>query len=343
MKPAKQVFVSRRTGLTVGLSAVSAATISLAVLLVASGTADATVAAVPLGTTSSFAVLSATGITNTGTTTINGNIGSYPTGTETGFASLVLNGTNYPADTTSQVAQSDLVTAYNAAVAEGPTIPIAGGILGVETLTPGVYNSASTIQLNGPVTLDGNNNPNSVFVFQAGSGLTTASASQVILENDAQACNVFWQVGSSATLGSGSSFIGTIMASASVTLGSTAVVSGRLLAHTGDVTLISNTVTVPTCTSTTASTPASTTTTSTTSTTSTTFAPTTTTTGLGTPAGITTTTSPAVSPATITVPPTHTGKPWAGWQWWIGTGIVGIGGIALVVPWRMKRSLRRQR
>lgn len=339
MKPAKQAFVKGRTGFTVGLAAASAATISLAVLLVASGTADATVAAVPLGTTGSFAVLAATGITNTGTTTINGNIGSYPTGSETGFASLVLNGTNYAADTTSQVAQNDLVTAYNVAAAEGPTIPIAGGTLGVETLTPGVYNSGSTIQLNGPLTLDGNNDPNSVFVFQAGSGLTTASTSQVILENGAQACNVFWQVGSSATLGSGSSFQGTILASASVTLGSSAVVSGRLLAHTGDVTLISNTVTVPTCTATTATTPASTTTTSTTSTTS----AATTTTGAGTTAGTTTTTSPAAAPAIITVPPTHTGKPWAGWQWWIGTGILGVGGIALMVPWKMKRSLRRQR
>ena len=335
MKRAKQVFVKGRTGLTVGLAA-SAATITLAVLLVAPGTADATVAAVPLGTTGSFAVLAATGITNTGTTTINGNIGSYPTGSETGFASLVLNGTNYAADATSQVAQNDLVTAYNAAAAEGPTISITGGILGVETLTPGVYNSGSTIQLNGPLTLDGNNNLNSVFVFQAGSGLTTASTSQVILENGAQACNVFWQVGSSATLGSGSSFQGTILASASVTLGSSAKVSGRLLAHTGDVTLISNTVTVPTCTATTVTTPASTTTTSTTS-------ATTTTTGVGTTAGTTTTTSPAAAPAVITVPPTHTGKPWAGWQWWIGTGILGIGGIALMVPWKMKRSLRRQR
>ncbi|TAN31294.1 MAG: DUF3494 domain-containing protein [Actinomycetota bacterium] len=339
MKPAKQVFINGRTGFTVGLAAVSAATISLVVLLVASGTAQATVAVVPLGTSGSFAVLAGTGITNTGTTTINGNIGSYPTGSETGFASLVLNGTNYPADTTSQVAQNDLVTAYNDAAAEGPTTAIAGGTLGVETLTPGVYNSGSTIQLNGPLTLNGNNNPNSVFVFQAGSGLTTASASQVILENGAQACNVFWQVGSSATLGSGSSFQGTILASASVTLGSSAVVSGRLLAHTGDVTLISNTVTVPTCissvvtTTTTTTVPASTTTTS----------ASTTTTGAGPTAGPTTTTSPATAPATITVPPTNTGKPWAGWPWWTGTAILGVGGIALMVPWKMKRSIRRQR
>ena len=247
MNISKHVPFNSYSRFKVAVATTIAATTSIAMLLTFSGIAEASPEFVSLGSAGSFAVLAGSGITNTGATTINGNIGSYPTGSETGFSTLTLNGTNYPADTTSQSAQTSLVTAYNFAAAEGPTTAIAGGILGVETLTSGIYNSASTIQLNGPLTLNGAGNSNAVFIFQAGSGLTSASASDIILENGAQACNVFWQVGSSATLGTGSSFQGTILASTSITLGTSAVVEGRLLANTGDVTLDTNTVTVPTC------------------------------------------------------------------------------------------------
>lgn len=247
MNRSKHVPFNNNSRFRAGVATAIAALTSIAMLLAFSGTAEASPEFVSLGNAGSFAVLAGTGITNTGATTISGNIGSYPTGSETGFSTLTLNGTNYPADTTSQSAQTSLVTAYNFAAAEGPQTAIAGGTLGVETLTSGIYNSPNTIQLNGPLTLNGAGNANAVFIFQAGSGLTSASASDIILENGAQACNVFWQVGSSATLGTGSSFQGTILASASITLGTSAVVDGRLLANTGDVTLDTNTVTVPTC------------------------------------------------------------------------------------------------
>ena len=194
MKRSGHIPSRNNSYLRVGVVTAVSASVSIAMLLALPGTAEAASVSVPLGNAGSFAVLAGAGITNTGTTTINGNIGSYPTGSETGFSTLVLNGTNYPADTTSQAAQSSLVTAYNYAAAEGPQIAIANLTLGVETLAPSVYNSASTIQLDGPLAVDGNNDPNSVFVFQARSGLTSESAGDVILENGAQACNVFWQV-----------------------------------------------------------------------------------------------------------------------------------------------------
>ncbi len=180
-----------------------------AVTLASSAGAAAT--GVPLGTADGFAVLAGSGITNTGATTVNGDIGTFPTTTITGIGTMTVNGTNHAGDGVTQQAKTDLVTAYNTAAGEGPTSPIVAD-LGGQTLMAGVYNSASSIGLTGALTLDGAGNPSAVFVFQAGSTLTTASASSVNLINGAQACNVFWQIGSSATLGTGSSFVGTIMA-----------------------------------------------------------------------------------------------------------------------------------
>jgi hypothetical protein len=225
--------------------------------------AAAAVKAVPLGTASSFAVLAGAGITNTGPTTVKGDLGTFPTTTMTGTASLTISGTNHAGDAVTQGAKTDLVTAYNAAAGEGPTSPIAAD-LGGQTLKPGVYNSASAIGLTGTLTLDARGNPNAAFVFQAGSTLTTASASQVKLVNGAQACNVYWQVGSSATLGTGSSFRGTILALTSITLTTGATVDGRVLARNGAVTLDTNRITRPTCAKTTTTTGKTTTTTTTT-------------------------------------------------------------------------------
>jgi hypothetical protein len=221
---------------------------SAALGFVLGGTAQAAATAVPLGTATSFVVLAGSGVTNTGATTLNGNLGTYPTTSITGESTLTVNGTNHAGDAVTQGAKRDLITAYNTAAGEGPTSPIVRD-LGGQTLTPGVYNSGSSIGLTGSLILNARGNANAVFVFQAGSKLTTASASKVILTNGAQACNVFWQVTSSAALGSSSNFQGTIIALTSITLNKGAKVEGRVLARNGDVTMISNVITKPTCSS----------------------------------------------------------------------------------------------
>ena len=223
------------------LVAVSAA----ALLVVSAGSAQAATS-VPLGTAGSFVVLAGAGITNTGPTTLNGDLGTFPTTSISGPGSLTVTGTNHGGDAVTQGAKSDLVTAYDNAAGQGPTTPIAADLAG-QTLTPGVYNSASSVALSGALTLDAGGDPNAVFVFQAGSTLTTASGSIVNLVNGAQSCNVYWQVGSSATLGTGSAFRGSILALTSITLTTAATVEGRVLARNGAVTLDTNTITRPAC------------------------------------------------------------------------------------------------
>jgi hypothetical protein len=138
----------------------------------------------------------------------------------------------------------DLTTAYDDAA--GRTLPtVVSGDIGGQTLTPGLYQATTTLGITGILTLNGQGNPNSVFIFQVGSGLTTASSSQVVLQNGAQAANIFWQVGSSATLGTYSVFNGTILAQASITVTTGAALNGRALARTGAVTLDSNSVVNP--------------------------------------------------------------------------------------------------
>jgi hypothetical protein len=215
------------------------------VLLPFAGSAQAATA-VPLGTAESFVVLAGAGITNTGPTTLNGDLGTFPTTTVSGSSSLTITGTNHGGDAVTQGAKTALVNAYNVAAGQGPTSPIAAD-LGGRTLLPGVYNSASSIGLTGALTLDAGGDPNAVFVFQAGSALTTASASLVNLVNGAQSCNVFWQVGSSATLGTGSNFRGTILALTDITVTTGATVEGRVLARNGAVTLDTNTITRSAC------------------------------------------------------------------------------------------------
>ena len=149
---------------------------------------------VDLGTATRFAVLAGSGITNTGVTTITGDVGTFPTTTETGFGTVTILGTNHMGDAVTQAAKNDLVTAYNDAAGRTPVIIPTE--LGGTTLTPGVYASNDgTFQITGTLTLDGNGLENPVFIFQTATTLITALGSSVSLINGALACKVFWQVG----------------------------------------------------------------------------------------------------------------------------------------------------
>ena len=273
--------------------------LGVAVLLAVGGpVASAATASVNLNSAQTFAVLASSTITNTGSSVISGDIGLSPGTSITGFPPGTDSGTMHTTDAAAAQAQTDLTAAYTDASTRTPTTSEPANLGGL-TLGAGVYNvpSAAVIQ-SSPLTLNGAGDSTSVFIIQLSSTLTTASASSVVLENGAQACNVFWQVGSSATLGTNSTFVGTVMALASITATTGANVSGRLLARTGAVTLDTNNVTVPTC-----STPATTTTVATTTTT--TVAPTTTTT-------VAPTTTTTVQTTTTTSPVIPVGAPQTG-------------------------------
>ena len=202
-----------------------------------------------LGAAESFAVLGASTVTNTGPTIVTGNLGVSPGTAVTGFPpGTVVGGSIHAADAVALQAQSDTTTAYNnlAGQACNTTYGVPTDIGGL-TLTPGVYCFLSSAQLTGALTLDAQGNPNAVWVFEIASTLTTASNSSVVLINGAQNCNVFWQVGSSATIGTGTTFIGNILALASISLTTNATVSGRALAQNGAVTMDSNAVTISAC------------------------------------------------------------------------------------------------
>ena len=211
-------------------------------------------APVGLGTAGSFAVLGGSTVTNTGPTVVNGDLGVSPGNACTGFASPctgggpgTVNGTIHAGDAVAAQAQSDLTTAYNSAAGRACDVNLTGQDLGGMTLTSGVYCFSSSAQLTGTLTLDAQGDPDAVFIFQIGSTLTTASNSSVNLINAAQACNVFWQVGSSATLGTTTSFQGNILALTTITANTGATVDGRLLARNGAVNLDSNTITRARC------------------------------------------------------------------------------------------------
>jgi len=202
---------------------------------------------VPLGTADVFAVLGASTVTNTGPSVINGDLGVSPGTAVTGFPPGIVNGTIYIADAVALQAQSDLTTAYNDAAGRACDVDLTDQDLGGLTLTSGVYCFSSSAQLTGTVTLDAQGDSNAVFIFQIGSTLTTASNSSVSLINNALPCNVFWQIGSSATLGTTTAFMGNILALASITMTTSATLDGRALARTGAVTLDANTVTSGAC------------------------------------------------------------------------------------------------
>src|SRR5688572_12347796 len=201
---------------------------------------------VALGSASGFGVLAASTVTSTGGTTINGDLGLSPGTAVTGFPPGTVNGTMHVADAAAAQAQLDLTTAFNDAAGRTIDAITVAGNLGGQTLTPGLYKSTSSLEISsGDLTLDAQGNVNAVFIFQMGSTLTTTSGRQVILSGGAKAANIFWQVGSSATLGTTSVFKGTIMADQAITLTTGAALDGRALARIGAVTMDANIITIP--------------------------------------------------------------------------------------------------
>jgi hypothetical protein len=204
-------------------------------------------ATVPLGGTSAFAVLAGSAITNTGATSITGDLGLSPGTSVGGFPPGILVGTQHINDQSANQAKLDLTTAYNNAAGRTSTDIVAlSGNIGGLTLTPGLYKSTSSLAISsGDLTFDAKGNASAVFIIQIASTLTTTSGRKVILSGEASASNIFWQVGSSATFGTTSVFKGTVMAMQSITFDTGATLNGRALAFTGAVTLAGNTIVKP--------------------------------------------------------------------------------------------------
>jgi hypothetical protein len=217
--------------------------VAIAALAIVPAIAAHAATAIDLGDATGFGVLAGSTVTNTGDSTIQGDLGVTPGSAITGFPPGLVSGTTYSFnDQPALDAQAALTTAYNVAAGLSPSGPDVGELAGL-SLVPGVYNADTALSLTGTLTLVGS--ANSVWVFQAGTTLITGAGSQIILTGGASACNVFWQVGTSATLAANSSFVGTVMANVSITAVTGAAIEGRLLARTGAVTLDTNDITVP--------------------------------------------------------------------------------------------------
>jgi len=224
-------------------------TLLTAITLVLSPVVGSAQVAPTLGTARTFGVLAGSTVTNTGPTVVTGDLGVSPGTAVVGFPpGLVVGGAIHAADAVALQAQTDLVTAYNnlAGQACNTTFSVPTD-LGGQTLLPGVYCFASSLAITGTLTLDGLGNPNSVFIFQVGSTLITASNSSIVLVNGASQCSDYFQVGSSATLGTDTRFTGNILALASITVQTGTTVAGRVLARNGAVTLDSNTISPASC------------------------------------------------------------------------------------------------
>jgi hypothetical protein len=193
-----------------------------------------------------FSVLAGSTVTNTGSTTVSGDVGVNPGKAVTGFPPGLAGGTIHIADGAAAQAQAALTAGYIDAAGRSGGTTVAGDLVG-QTFTAGVYKSTSSLAISGDVTLDAQGNPAAVFIFQISSTLTTGSGSHVVLANGATACNVFWQVGSSATLGTNSVFKGNILALTSITITTGVNLEGRALARNGAVTLDTDVITGCTC------------------------------------------------------------------------------------------------
>jgi len=200
-----------------------------------------------LGTAQSFAVLGGQTVTNTGNTVLTGDLGVSPGNSITGFGPGTRTGSTEAGTTAAATAQTGVLGQYNALAAATCTADLTGQNLGGLTLTPGVYCFSSSAQLTGTLTLNAQANANAVFIFKIGSTLTTASGSSVVMINGGNPCGVGWQVGSSATLGTTTSFLGNLIALTSITLNTGANIVGRALARNGAVTLDTNNVSFATC------------------------------------------------------------------------------------------------
>ena len=208
---------------------------------------------VNLGGAAGFGVLAGSTVTSTGGTIVHGDLGVSPGTAITGFFTVdggpgTVNGTIYNATPgPAALAQAALTLAYDDAASRSLNPVAVAGNLGGMTLTPGLYKSTSSLEISsGNLTLDAQGNPNAVFIFQMASTLTTSSGLQVLLAGGADAANIFWQVGSSATLGTTSVVEGNILALTSISLATGARLDGRALARNGAVTLDSNSINIPT-------------------------------------------------------------------------------------------------
>ena len=232
------------------LTALLAVIIPIAALLWAAGSVTNTGAqtAPGLGGASSYAVLGGQTVTNTGPTTIDGDLGVWPGTSVTNFPpGIVTGGTIHQGDSHAQLAQDAVTTTYDALSAQPCSADLTGQDLGGMTLTAGVYCFSSSAQLTGALTLDAEGSAGAVFIFKTVSTLTTASSSTVQVINGGVDCNVFWRVGSSAPIGTGTVFVGNILALTSISLATGATVSGRALARNGAVTMDTNHVGLTGC------------------------------------------------------------------------------------------------
>ncbi len=210
--------------------------------------ARAALTAPSVGSAQSFAVLAGSTVTNTGPSTVAGNLGVDPGLAVTGFPpGLLVGGVIHAGDAVSLQAQSDVTAAYNVLAGEPCDLDLSGKDLGGLTLTQGVYCFSSSAQLTGTLTLDAEGNPDAVFLFQIGTTLTTASDASVRVTNGGLECNIMWQVGSSATIGTTTAFLGDVLALTSITVTTGARVSGRVLARNGAVTLDTNVISAASC------------------------------------------------------------------------------------------------
>ncbi|MBH1964013.1 MAG: IPTL-CTERM sorting domain-containing protein [Comamonadaceae bacterium] len=225
--------IKRNRGIVLG--------VCLSAAMLMAGSAFAAVAP-SLATADAFAVLGASTVTNTGPTFVTGNLGVYPGSAVTGFPPGVLNGTWHTNNAVANQAHSDAVTAYTQLAGQSIDFNRTGVDLAGLTLLPGVHGFDSGAALTGTLTLDGVDDPAAVFVIRVAEALTVGTGSNVELVRGAQSCNVFWQIGSSATLLSNAALVGTVVANDSITLVTGASIAGRALALNAAVTLDSNTV-----------------------------------------------------------------------------------------------------